>query len=61
MVVGAVQVLDIVRRVSPQIRAPIIIFLYYNPILYRTADKMCKQLAEAGAKGRLLLSWQMSI
>ena len=56
MVVGAVQVLDIVRRVSPQIRAPIIIFLYYNPILYRTADKMCKQLAEAGAKGRLLLS-----
>ena len=47
----AVQVLDIVKRVSPQIRAPIVIFLYFNPILYRTIDKMCQQLADAGAKG----------
>ena len=49
--VGAVQVLNIVKRVSPQIRAPIVIFLYFNPILYRTIDKMCQQLADSGAKG----------
>lgn len=51
---GAVQVLNIVKRVSPQIRAPIVIFLYFNPILYRTIDKMCQQLADSGAKGETL-------
>ncbi len=54
LVMRAVQVLDIVRRVSPQIRAPIVVFLYFNPILYRTIDKMCQQLADAGAKGLCL-------
>lgn len=48
------QVLSIVKRVSPQIRAPIVIFLYFNPILYRTIDKMCQQLADSGAKGEPL-------
>lgn len=44
-------VLDLVRSVSPSLRAPIILFTYYNPILNRGIEVFLQQLAEAGVKG----------
>ncbi|NEQ34441.1 MAG: tryptophan synthase subunit alpha [Leptolyngbya sp. SIO4C5] len=45
------QVLEIVRSVSPQIQAPIILFTYYNPILNRGIDAFFQEIAAAGARG----------
>jgi tryptophan synthase alpha chain len=44
-------VLQLVKQVAPTIRAPIILFTYYNPILNRGVDQFLKDLAEAGVKG----------
>jgi tryptophan synthase alpha chain len=44
-------VLDVVRQVSPELQAPIILFTYYNPILNRGIDLFLQQIAAAGAKG----------
>lgn len=44
-------VLDVVRQVSPEVRSPIILFTYYNPILNRGIDLFLKQIADAGVKG----------
>jgi tryptophan synthase alpha chain len=45
------QVLDLVRQVSPDIEAPIILFTYYNPILNRGIERFLQDIAAAGAKG----------
>ena len=45
------QVLDVVRQASATIRAPIVMFTYYNPIMARGLDKFCRQAKEAGASG----------
>ncbi|MDX2240589.1 MAG: tryptophan synthase subunit alpha [Leptolyngbyaceae cyanobacterium bins.302] len=44
-------VLDVVRRVSPEIRAPIVLFTYYNPILNRGVEQFLQEIAAAGVKG----------
>ncbi len=45
------QVLEIVERVSPTLRSPIILFTYYNPILNRGIQTFLQQLARAGVAG----------
>jgi tryptophan synthase alpha chain len=45
------QVLDMLTTVSPQLKAPIILFTYYNPILNRGVDTFLNEIATAGAKG----------
>ncbi|MGQ9872407.1 tryptophan synthase subunit alpha [Leptodesmis sp.] len=45
------QVLAVVRRVSPSIRAPIVLFTYYNPILNRGVESFLQDVAAAGVKG----------
>ena len=45
------QVLEIVRQVSPELRSPIILFTYYNPILNLGIEAFFQKVAEAGAKG----------
>lgn len=45
------QVLDMVRTVSPDLQAPIILFTYYNPILNRGLENFFQTIAEAGVKG----------
>ena len=45
------QVLEIVAKVSPEIKAPIILFTYYNPILNRGIKPFLEQIAQVGAKG----------
>jgi tryptophan synthase alpha chain len=45
------QVLDVVRRVSPVVRSPIVLFTYYNPILNRGIERFLHDIAAAGVKG----------
>lgn len=47
-------VLDMVRRVSPDLRAALVMFTYYNPILRRGAAAFCKEAAEAGVDAVLV-------
>ena len=45
------QVLAVVREASAAIKAPIVMFTYFNPIMARGLDKFCRQAKEAGASG----------
>ncbi len=45
------QVLDLVKTVSPELRAPIILFTYYNPILNLGIENFLQKIAAAGVKG----------
>lgn len=45
------QVLEIVQRVSPSVRSPIVLFAYYNPILNRGIEPFLQSVAAAGVKG----------
>jgi tryptophan synthase alpha chain len=44
-------VLTLVKAAKTEIKAPIILFTYYNPIFYRGAEAFLTQIAEAGVKG----------
>ena len=48
------KVIDLVCEVSPTIKAPIVMFTYYNPIYQRGVEKFCADIAAAGAKGLLV-------
>src|SRR4028118_1996230 len=37
------QVLEMVQSISPNLRSPIILFAYYNPILYRGIETFLQQ------------------
>jgi len=45
------QVLEMLQATIPSLRSPIILFTYYNPILYRGVDKFLEQIAAAGVSG----------
>ena len=44
-------VLGVVKDVSGDIQAPIILFTYYNPIFYRGVEPFLAKIADAGVKG----------
>lgn len=44
-------VLEMIQRLRPTLRAPIILFTYYNPILNRGVEQFLKQLAAVGVQG----------
>lgn len=44
-------VLEMVKDVTPNLKAPLILFTYYNPILNRGIESFLKQIAEVGVKG----------
>lgn len=44
-------VLQLLKEVTPDLRSPIILFMYYNPILNRGIERFLKEISEAGAKG----------
>lgn len=48
------QVLEMVKTVSPQLRSPLILFTYYNPIFHRGIQPFLEQAAQAGAKGLVI-------
>ncbi len=45
------QVLQMLHTLSPSLKAPIILFTYYNPILYRGIKPFLGEIATAGVKG----------
>jgi tryptophan synthase alpha chain len=45
------QVLEMLEAVTPTLKAPIILFTYYNPILYRGIKSFLAQIAAAGVRG----------
>ncbi|MCC5657121.1 tryptophan synthase subunit alpha [Nostoc sp. XA010] len=45
------QVLEMLQVVSPNLKAPIILFTYYNPILHRGIKPFLGKIAVAGVKG----------
>ncbi len=45
------QVLQMLETVSPSLKAPIILFTYYNPILHRGIKTFLTQIAAAGVQG----------
>ena len=45
---------DAVVQVTPSLRAPLILFTYYNPILARGAPTFVAELAAAGVSGLLI-------
>ncbi|KAL3699698.1 hypothetical protein R1sor_017720 [Riccia sorocarpa] len=44
-------VLELIREVAPQIKAPIVVFVYYNQLLRRGAEVFVQEAKEAGASG----------
>jgi tryptophan synthase alpha chain len=47
-------VLSMVKVVVPQLKAPIILFTYYNPILNRGVDNFLRLIADAGVAGLIV-------
>jgi tryptophan synthase alpha chain len=47
-------VLAMLKDVSPSLQAPIILFIYYNPILNRGIDAFFQQIVDAGVKGLVI-------
>ncbi|MBD2178733.1 tryptophan synthase subunit alpha [Pseudanabaena sp. FACHB-1998] len=45
------KVLDIVREVAPELRSPIILFTYYNPILNIGVEQFLERIYAAGVRG----------
>ncbi|NET33861.1 MAG: tryptophan synthase subunit alpha [Cyanothece sp. SIO1E1] len=45
------QVLAVVKAVSPTIKAPIVLFTYYNPILNRGIEAFLQTITDAGVRG----------
>lgn len=48
------QVLEMVQTVVPNLQAPLILFTYYNPILYRGIRPFLHQIARAGIRGLVI-------
>ena len=48
------RVLAMLAGVAPSMRAPVLIFTYYNPIMARGLDKFCRQAKDAGVSGTRL-------
>lgn len=44
-------VLEMVSEIAPELRSPIILFAYYNPILYRGIQTFLQQISKAGVSG----------
>ncbi|WP_071191280.1 tryptophan synthase subunit alpha [Trichormus sp. NMC-1] len=45
------QVLEMLQATTPSLKAPIILFTYYNPILHRGIEKFLQQIKAAGVAG----------
>jgi tryptophan synthase alpha chain len=48
---GLEQVLEMVEEVSPSLKAPLVLFTYYNPILNRGIKQFLARIASVGARG----------
>lgn len=44
-------ILEMLRAVTPELRSPIVLFSYYNPMLHMGIPKFLQQIYDAGARG----------
>ena len=44
-------VFAMLAEAAPSLRAPVLIFTYYNPIMARGLDRFCRQARDAGVSG----------
>lgn len=47
-------VLEVVETVRDQLRSPIVLFSYYNPIYHQGVDLFLKRISQAGVKGLVI-------
>mgnify|MGYP001807245605 CR=1 FL=1 len=45
------KVIEMVRRTAPAMKAPLVMFTYYNPIMRKGLDNFARTIKEAGAAG----------
>jgi len=45
------QVLKMLKGMAPDLRSPVVLFTYYNPIRARGLDNFCRDIKAAGASG----------
>lgn len=45
------KVIDMIAKIAPELRSPIVLFTYYNPILHRGIENFLEKVAGAGVKG----------
>ena len=48
------QVLNIIQTVSKNIKAPLVLFTYYNPILVKGVKSFIRDISSSGAKGLII-------
>ncbi|PNW75488.1 hypothetical protein CHLRE_12g528700v5 [Chlamydomonas reinhardtii] len=48
------KVIEMVRRTAPAMKAPLVMFTYYNPIMRKGLDNFARTIKEAGAAGLLV-------
>uniref|UniRef100_UPI0030027A8C tryptophan synthase alpha subunit n=1 Tax=Anunuuluaehu liula TaxID=3049639 RepID=UPI0030027A8C len=48
------QILNMLKTVSSNLRSPIIIFTYYNPVLARGIEQFIVDIADSGARGLII-------
>ncbi|MEH2425760.1 MAG: tryptophan synthase subunit alpha [Nostoc sp.] len=48
------QVLEMLQEITPNLRSPIVLFTYYNPILHRGIEKFLSSIAAAGVAGLVI-------
>lgn len=48
------QVLEMLQGITPKLRSPIILLIYYNSILHRGIEKFLQQIAAAGVAGLVI-------
>jgi len=54
-------VIEMVSTVSPQLKAPLVLFTYFNPILRKGVERFCQQIKAAGASGALWCGCGMGV
>ncbi len=48
------QVLEMLQGITPKLRSPIVLLIYYNSILHRGIEKFLQQIAAAGVAGLVI-------
>lgn len=48
------QVLEVIEQVAPDLRSPLILFTYYNPIYHRGTQPFLQRVARAGVRGLVI-------
>lgn len=48
------KIIDLLKKMIPTLKAPLVFFTYYNPILARGIDRFLNEISEVGIKGLIV-------